>query len=79
MQFGTRIATAAVSGAAIGAPFGLLIVGFIAGIIGAVVGTLGGHAVRAKLANSLRSDTPAALIEDAVAIVATILIIMQFR
>ena len=75
MQFGTRIVTAAVSGAAIGAPFDLLVVGFIAGIIGAVVGTLGGRAVRAKLANSLRSDTPAALIEDAVAIVAAILIL----
>src|SRR3954466_1128789 len=49
MQFGTRISTAAVSGAAIGTPFGLLVVGFIASIIGAVVGTLGGRAVRAKL------------------------------
>jgi uncharacterized membrane protein len=79
MQFGTRIATAAVSGAAIGAPFGLLIVGLIVGIIGAVIGTLGGRAVRAKLANSLRSDTPAALIEDSFAIMAAILIIMALR
>ena len=79
MQFGTRLATAAISGAAIGAPFGLLIIGLIAGIIGAVIGTLGGRAVRTKLADSLRSDTPAALIEDAVAIMAAILIIMALR
>jgi uncharacterized membrane protein len=39
------------------------------------VGTLGGAAVRGKLAVAFGKDTPAALIEDAVAIVGAILIV----
>jgi uncharacterized membrane protein len=79
MQFGARILTGAVSGAAIGAPSGLLIVGGVAGIVGAVIGTLGGRAVRARLADAFARDMPAALIEDAGAILAAILIVMAVR
>jgi uncharacterized membrane protein len=79
MQFGARIVTAAVSAAAIGAPGGSLIAGGIAGIIGAVIGTYGGRAARARLAAALRNDLPAGLIEDVVAVVAAIAIIMALR
>ena len=69
-QFGGRI----VSGAfcrrrarralAGGTPLGL-----VAGVVGAVAGTLGGAALRGRLAAAFGSDRPAALIEDAAAIV----------
>ena len=67
-QFGARIVSGAFCGAAIGAAAGSLIPGLIAGAIGAVLGTLGGAAVRARLAVAFGKDMPAALIEDVVAI-----------
>jgi uncharacterized membrane protein len=76
IQFGTRIVTGALSGAAIGAPGGALVVGLIAGAVGAVIGTLGGRAFRGKLAAAFGSDRPAALIEDAIAIGGAFLIVM---
>jgi uncharacterized membrane protein len=79
MQFGARILTGALSGSAIGAPAGSLIVGGIAGIVGAVIGTLGGRAARARLADAFGNDIPAALIEDAVAILAAIFVVMRVR
>lgn len=68
VQFGARIVTGALSGAAIGAGSDALVGGLIAGIVGAVIGTYGGSAFRAKLAAAFKRDTPAALIEDAVAL-----------
>jgi uncharacterized membrane protein len=79
MLFGARIAFGALSGAAIGAPGGWLIPGGIAGIVGAVIGTFGGHAARRQLATAFRKDMPAAFIEDAVAIIAAVLIILLLR
>jgi uncharacterized membrane protein len=79
MQFGARIVMAAVAGAAIGAPSGLLIGGGIAGIVGAVIGTYGGSAARARLAAAFRKDRPAAFIEDAVAIVGAILVVLVIK
>jgi uncharacterized membrane protein len=78
-QFGGRIVMAAVSGAAIGAPAGWLIAGGIAGIVGAIIGTLGGLAVRTRLAAALGNDTRAAVVEDAVAILAAVLIVVAIR
>jgi uncharacterized membrane protein len=75
VQFGTRIVVGALTGAAIGAHGGSLATGAVAGIIGAVIGTLGGRAVRGKLAAAFGQDRPAALIEDAVAIVGAYLIV----
>lgn len=75
VQFGTRIITGGLSGAAIGAAAGLLIPGLVGGIAGAIVGTLGGSAVRGSLAARFGSDRPAAFIEDGVAIVAALLIV----
>lgn len=67
VQFGTRLLTGALSGAAIAAADSV-IVGAVAGVVGAVIGTLGGRAGRARLAAAFGRDLPAALIEDVVAI-----------
>jgi len=75
MQFGTRIVLGALSGAAIGTAEGSIAVGALCGIVGAILGTLGGAAVRARLAAAFGKDLPAALIEDAVAIIGAILIV----
>ena len=74
MQFGGRLATGALSGAAIGASAGAVAIGLVAGIIGAVIGTLGGRAVRGRLAAAFGNDHPAAFTEDAIAIVGALLI-----
>lgn len=74
IQFGTRIIVGALCGAVIGAAHSLLFGGLIAGVIGAVIGTLGGAAVRARLAASFGQDRPAALIEDAVAVIGALII-----
>lgn len=75
MQFAPRLLTGALSGAAIGIPSGQLVGGLVAGIVGAVIGTYGGAAVRGRLAASFGKDRPAALIEDAVAILGGALIL----
>ena len=79
VQFGTRLVTGGLSGAAIGAGTGQLFGGLVAGVIGAVAGTLGGSAIRGQLAVAFGSDRPAALVEDAVAIGGALLIVMALR
>jgi len=74
-QFGTRILIGALAGAVIGTPFGHIFSGIGAGMIGAVLGTMGGAAVRGALATRFGNDRPAALIEDAVAIVGGFVIV----
>lgn len=73
--FATRIVTGALAGAAIGTSGGSLWGGLAAGAVGAVAGTLGGAAGRARLAKALGKDRPAALIEDAVAVLGSALIV----
>lgn len=68
MQFGARLVSGALCGAAIGLPGGAWAGGLAAGVIGAAIGTYGGAAARARLAGAFGRDLPAALIEDAVAI-----------
>ena len=75
VQFGARIAMGALSGAAIGGADGSPLFGAVAGIVGAVIGTLGGRTARARLAAVFGRDPPAALIEDALAILAALLIV----
>ena len=75
MQFGARIVSGALCGAAVGLSAGSWIVGLIAGIVGAVAGTLGGHEARRRLAGMFGKDLPAALIEDAIAILAALWIV----
>ena len=67
-QFGARLVSGAFTGAIIGMAGGALIAGLIGGIVGAVAGTFVGAEVRAALARAFGRDLPAALIEDAVAI-----------
>lgn len=78
-QFGARLVSGALCGAAIGVAAGSLWLGAVAGIVGAVAGTLGGRAARGAMARAFGRDTPAALIEDAVAVVAAALIVMALR
>lgn len=75
VQFGTRLITGALSGACIGAAHDMLIGGLIAGIVGAAIGTWGGSALRTKMAAAFAKDTPAAIVEDIVAIVLAIVVV----
>jgi len=76
MQFSARIVTGAISGAALVlAVSGNLFVGLLAGAVGAVIGTLGGAAMRQRLAAAFGRDRPAAIIEDVVAVAGALLIV----
>ena len=73
--FSARIILGALSGAVIGAADGSLLGGSVAGLIGAVIGTFAGSSARAKMASAFGRDWPAALVEDAVAIIGAFLIV----
>ena len=75
MQFGARIVTGALSGAALAAPAGACMV---AGIIGAIVGTLAGAELRGRLSRLVGNDLPIALLEDVIAIGGALLIVSRF-
>jgi uncharacterized membrane protein len=75
IQFGTRILMGGLTGGAIGGSGGALVIGVIAGMVGAVIGTLGGRAVRGRLAAGFGSDRPAAIVEDVIAIGGAFLIV----
>lgn len=78
-QFVTRIVTGALSGASLAAAGHAWIGGLLLGAVGAVAGTLAGAEMRAALAKAFGGrDLPAALIEDAIAIVGAILLVCQF-
>jgi uncharacterized membrane protein len=68
VQFGARIVSGGLAGAAVGASRGALVVGLILGVVGAVIGTYGGAEFRGNLARSFGKDMPAALIEDVIAV-----------
>ncbi|WP_274627934.1 DUF4126 domain-containing protein [Arvimicrobium flavum] len=74
-QFGARLVSGAFAGAVLGAATGAALAGAIASAVGAVIGTYGGADLRARLAAAFGNDRPAALIEDAVAIVGGLLIV----
>lgn len=74
-QFSARVIMGGLTGAAIGATAGLTTGGLVAGVIGAVIGTLGGAEARARLAKAFGKDMPAAIIEDAVAVIGALLIV----
>ncbi len=79
---GDAMAHAILPGAAAGFLFyGLEILpmtvgGLIAGAVGAVIGTYGGAELRARMAAAFGRDLPAALVEDVIAIVGALLIVM---
>ena len=77
VPFTGRILMGGLCGAAVGLSAGALIPCLALGAIGAVVGTLGGYEFRARLAAAFKRDTPAALIEDAIAIGGAALIVWK--
>jgi uncharacterized membrane protein len=68
LPFLVRLASGALTGAAIGVDRGRWVAGAVAGVVGALIGTLAGRAARARLAAAFGRDPPAAVLEDAVAI-----------
>ena len=66
--FAARLVSGAICGLALGYAGGGALVGALGGLVGAVIGTLGGYAIRAKLAAGFKRDVPAAVIEDAIAL-----------
>lgn len=74
-----RVVTGALSGATVGAAGQSLALGLILGALGAVAGTLGGAAVRGKLAGAFGRDLPAAFLEDAAAIAIAVISLLELR
>jgi uncharacterized membrane protein len=68
VQFGARILSGALCGAAVGTAAGSWLIGLLVGAAGAVCGTLAGAEGRSRLAAAFGRDRPAAFIEDVVAI-----------
>jgi len=75
VQFGSRLVSGGLCGAAVGMSGGVMIYGLAAGLVGAVIGTFAGAAVRMRLAKALGRDLPAALVEDVVAVGGVALIV----
>jgi uncharacterized membrane protein len=78
VQFGARIVSGALCGAAVGMAGGSWPVGLVLGAVGAICGTLGGAEGRSRLGRALGKDLPAALVEDAVAIGGAAAILVLF-
>src|SRR5438477_12578683 len=77
--FIARIVSGALCGAAVGATRGALIGGLLAGALGAIAGTLGGYEFRRRLVIAIGGkDLPIALLEDAIAICGSFLIVSRF-
>jgi uncharacterized membrane protein len=76
MPFVARIVSGGLCGAALGTASLSSIGGLVAGALGAAAGTLGGYEFRARLVKAIGGrDLPIALLEDAIAIIAAILIV----
>ena len=79
MPFVVRIVSGGLCGAALGTAGLSVIGGLVAGALGAVAGTFGGYEFRARLVKAIGgNDLPIALLEDAIAIIAAILIVLRF-
>jgi uncharacterized membrane protein len=75
VQFGARLASGALCGAAVATAEGSWAIGLAFGVLGAIVGTFAGHGVRVTLAHVFHRDQAAALLEDVVAIGGAALIV----
>lgn len=76
-SFVIRILSGSLVGATVGASGDKLLIGLCLGAVGAVVGTLGGAAVRGKLASAFGRDLPAAILEDIAALAIAIFSILK--
>jgi uncharacterized membrane protein len=73
--FAGRMVTGALVGVLLELSTGGWLVGCLAGVVGAILGTLGGYEARRWLAARFGRDLPAALIEDAVAVVVALAVV----
>jgi uncharacterized membrane protein len=77
VPFVARILSGGLCGGAIGATLGNLYLGMVFGAAGAVAGTLGGYAARTGLVRATGGrDFPIALLEDLIAIVMAVCVVM---
>ena len=77
VPFVARILSGGLCGGAIGATLGHLYLGMVFGAAGAVAGTLGGYAARTGLVRATGGrDVPIALLEDLIAIVMAVCVVM---
>jgi uncharacterized membrane protein len=77
--FIARIAGGALCGAALGATGDALVAGLVLGVVGAVAGTFGGYEFRSRLVKATGgNDLRIALLEDAIAIGGSLLIVTRF-
>lgn len=79
VPFAIRILSGGLVGATVGAAGGKLVIGLFLGAVGAVAGTLGGAALRAKLASAFHRDFPAAILEDVAAVAIAIFSVVELR
>lgn len=79
MPFAGRVIAGALAGLLVTLPSGQWLAGLVIGAIGGVIGTLGGYEARRRLALAIGRDLPAALVEDAVAIILALLAIYWAR
>ena len=80
VPFIARIVSGALCGGAMGAALGNLYLGVAFGAAGAVAGTLGGYSARMGLVRAIGGrDLPIALLEDLVAVVAAVCLVMFAR
>lgn len=79
VQFVTRLLTGALSGGTLGAVVGSPFVGICAGVAGSVIGTHAGAWARSDLARSFGRDRPAAILEDAAAVLIGLAAIFLFN
>ena len=77
VPFVARILSGGLCGGAIGATLGNLYLGMVFGVAGAVTGTLGGYAARIGLVRATGGrDFPIALLEDLIAIVMAVCVVV---
>ncbi len=77
--FIARVVCGALCGGALGAADQALTAGLLAGALGGVAGTFGGYEFRSRLVKATGGrDLPIALLEDAIAIGGSILIVSRF-
>lgn len=78
LGFSGRVITGALCGAALGIAAHAMTGGLLVGIVGAVAGTFGGYEFRSRLVRATGGkDLPIALLEDAIAIAGSVLVVMQ--
>ncbi len=77
LSFIIRIVTGSLSGVTVGASGHMALAGLFLGAAGAVAGTLGGAAIRTRLAAAFGRDFPAAILEDIAAIAIALFAVLR--